>query len=298
MRTSHHPVREGKMGCASCHNPHDGTQPEDDEGRLGQRAVHSPATPRSAGPFLWEHAPVRENCVTCHDPHGSNHEQAARGQAAVPLPALPPQHAAPRHALRRHATRWPGPVASATAPSSTRARTAIRTSTAATPRPARTWGGSHERALSPVVALGLGVPAAAPGASRSRRSRPPPPAADPRRSRSRRGRRRSWRRPSRLRRIDFGVQGVDDRHRLLAVPRVPRRAARRRHPVRALRRGRRRSATTSRAENVLQDDARYRVALRARRSSASSLDYHQDPAPLRQRRHARSSRTRRAACSP
>jgi len=27
------------------------------------------------GPFLWEHAPVREDCTTCHDPHGSNHEK-------------------------------------------------------------------------------------------------------------------------------------------------------------------------------------------------------------------------------
>jgi DmsE family decaheme c-type cytochrome len=27
------------------------------------------------GPFLWEHAPVRENCMNCHDPHGSNHEK-------------------------------------------------------------------------------------------------------------------------------------------------------------------------------------------------------------------------------
>ena len=23
------------------------------------------------GPFLWEHAPVTENCLTCHEPHGS-----------------------------------------------------------------------------------------------------------------------------------------------------------------------------------------------------------------------------------
>ena len=23
------------------------------------------------GPFLFEHPPVRENCMTCHDPHGS-----------------------------------------------------------------------------------------------------------------------------------------------------------------------------------------------------------------------------------
>jgi len=24
------------------------------------------------GPFLWEHAPVREDCSICHEPHGSN----------------------------------------------------------------------------------------------------------------------------------------------------------------------------------------------------------------------------------
>jgi len=27
------------------------------------------------GPMLWEHAPVRENCVNCHQPHGSNHDK-------------------------------------------------------------------------------------------------------------------------------------------------------------------------------------------------------------------------------
>ena len=24
------------------------------------------------GPYLWEHAPVAEDCTTCHNPHGSN----------------------------------------------------------------------------------------------------------------------------------------------------------------------------------------------------------------------------------
>ena len=30
--------------------------------------------PRSAVRILWEHAPVRENCLNCHEPHGSNYE--------------------------------------------------------------------------------------------------------------------------------------------------------------------------------------------------------------------------------
>ena len=25
------------------------------------------------GPFLWEHPPARENCLNCHQPHGSSH---------------------------------------------------------------------------------------------------------------------------------------------------------------------------------------------------------------------------------
>ena len=25
------------------------------------------------GPFLWEHAPAREDCTLCHDAHGSSH---------------------------------------------------------------------------------------------------------------------------------------------------------------------------------------------------------------------------------
>jgi predicted CXXCH cytochrome family protein len=27
------------------------------------------------GPFLYEHAAGRESCVSCHDPHGSNHDR-------------------------------------------------------------------------------------------------------------------------------------------------------------------------------------------------------------------------------
>jgi DmsE family decaheme c-type cytochrome len=74
MRVSHHPVREGVVGCASCHDPHDGTRPKMVKGESVNELCLTCHTEKR-GPFLWEHAPVRENCLTCHDPHGSNHEK-------------------------------------------------------------------------------------------------------------------------------------------------------------------------------------------------------------------------------
>jgi DmsE family decaheme c-type cytochrome len=74
-RSGHMPVREGKMQCSSCHNPHGSMNV-----RL-LRAGHSVAESCTTchtdkrGPFLFEHAPVRENCASCHDPHGSQHER-------------------------------------------------------------------------------------------------------------------------------------------------------------------------------------------------------------------------------
>ena len=74
MRTSHHPVREGKMGCASCHNPHDGSRPKMLQAESINELCYKCHTEKR-GPFLYEHASVREDCLSCHDPHGSNHER-------------------------------------------------------------------------------------------------------------------------------------------------------------------------------------------------------------------------------
>ena len=74
MRVSHHPVREGALQCASCHDPHDGTKPKMISAESVNEKCLSCHTEKR-GPFLWEHAPVRENCLNCHDPHGSNHEK-------------------------------------------------------------------------------------------------------------------------------------------------------------------------------------------------------------------------------
>ena len=74
MRTSHHPVREGKMSCSSCHNPHDGSQEKMIRGDSVNELCYTCHTEKR-GPFLFEHAAVRENCAECHDPHGSNHRR-------------------------------------------------------------------------------------------------------------------------------------------------------------------------------------------------------------------------------
>ena len=72
LRSAHMPLREGKMDCASCHNPH---------GSLAPNLLKAASTNETCyichqekrGPMLWEHAPVREDCSSCHDSHGSNH---------------------------------------------------------------------------------------------------------------------------------------------------------------------------------------------------------------------------------
>jgi len=74
-RISHMPVRDGKMECSSCHNPHGSTNVR--LLRIGnwinETCVSCHAEKR--GPFLYEHAAGRESCVSCHDPHGSSNER-------------------------------------------------------------------------------------------------------------------------------------------------------------------------------------------------------------------------------
>jgi DmsE family decaheme c-type cytochrome len=71
FQVSHHPVREGQMACSDCHNVHG----EDGTGLMVKATLREKCTSCHAdkrGPFLWEHAPVAEDCTLCHDPHGSN----------------------------------------------------------------------------------------------------------------------------------------------------------------------------------------------------------------------------------
>ena len=79
---SRHPIAEGKTACSDCHNPHGGSGEAD----LYQVSVNDNCLSchqDKRGPFLWEHAPVAEDCALCHRPHGSVHERllSARGPA-------------------------------------------------------------------------------------------------------------------------------------------------------------------------------------------------------------------------
>jgi DmsE family decaheme c-type cytochrome len=70
-RRSHMPLPEGQMSCDDCHNPHGTlTDPLLKTNTVNETCYQCHAEKR--GPFLFEHPPVRENCLNCHLPHGSN----------------------------------------------------------------------------------------------------------------------------------------------------------------------------------------------------------------------------------
>jgi len=75
QRLGHMPVHEGKMNCTSCHNPHGTTNARMLRTGNWVNETCTGCHAEKRGPFLWDHAPVREACNTCHDPHGSNNDR-------------------------------------------------------------------------------------------------------------------------------------------------------------------------------------------------------------------------------
>lgn len=75
-RSGHMPVREGKLECTSCHNPHGSQNVR--MLRVGNNIAEActGCHAEKRGPFLWDHPPVRENCTTCHDPHGTANDRS------------------------------------------------------------------------------------------------------------------------------------------------------------------------------------------------------------------------------
>lgn len=68
----HHRVNEGLIKCTDCHNEHGGFLTKQLRATASQDAVCFKCHVDKAGPFVYEHAPVKtEGCVACHTPHGS-----------------------------------------------------------------------------------------------------------------------------------------------------------------------------------------------------------------------------------
>lgn len=71
-KRSHMPLLEGKISCVDCHAPHGSSTDPLLKGDSVNQVCYA-CHPDKRGPFLFEHAPVRDNCSLCHSPHGSNH---------------------------------------------------------------------------------------------------------------------------------------------------------------------------------------------------------------------------------
>ncbi len=75
-KSGHMPVREGKMECSSCHNPHGTTNVKLLKTGNTVNEACSSCHAEKRGPWLFEHAGINgEGCTTCHDPHGSSNDR-------------------------------------------------------------------------------------------------------------------------------------------------------------------------------------------------------------------------------
>lgn len=69
-KASHHPVLEGKMACADCHNVHGSAGPSLMKRNSVVETCYT-CHMEKRGPFVHNHQPVNEDCSICHNPHGT-----------------------------------------------------------------------------------------------------------------------------------------------------------------------------------------------------------------------------------
>jgi len=68
----HHPVKEGRMTCTACHDPHGQNAPLPPGmfvGRVNEQCAQCHR--EQTRPHVFEHEALREGCTTCHNVHGS-----------------------------------------------------------------------------------------------------------------------------------------------------------------------------------------------------------------------------------
>jgi DmsE family decaheme c-type cytochrome len=79
-RPSRHPIREGKVICSDCHNPHGSAGPSNMLRDSVNDTCYS-CHMEKRGPFVYNHPPVQENCAICHNPHGTTAPNLLRSRS-------------------------------------------------------------------------------------------------------------------------------------------------------------------------------------------------------------------------
>lgn len=68
----HHPVPEGRISCADCHNPHKGEAKPWPAASLEERnELCFKCHANKRGPYVFPHEALDEGCTICHNVHGS-----------------------------------------------------------------------------------------------------------------------------------------------------------------------------------------------------------------------------------
>lgn len=70
---SHHPVKENKLFCTDCHDPHGNANPKMLR-KMTVKETCGRCHAEKTGPFLYEHGDITEDCTNCHRHHGSINE--------------------------------------------------------------------------------------------------------------------------------------------------------------------------------------------------------------------------------
>ena len=113
----HHPVLEGKMGCADCHEPHKGIAVKGAPTNIQQTLKAGGLAfmsknetcfechKQQRGQFVYEHEAVRQGCLVCHSPHGSVNQRLLNERNATKSKKYPGRFSLEKSTIRASCSR-------------------------------------------------------------------------------------------------------------------------------------------------------------------------------------------------